>query len=169
MRNGAIAALLVVVIIASAGVGYFIGVNRTPSISTMVSSSTSTESSSEPCYLSVNGPLYLIVKNDSGAPIPNQPLSIQAHLLEELVAYSTPGECHPIYSTHTWSNKTGSAGMMFLGNTDDFFNITTTYLGRTYHVNAVDGATLNAECVTLSLPSGVTNTTFSAPYGNYQC
>jgi len=160
--------LLVVAIIASAGVGYYIGLNRTPSTSTGSSSEKTQTTTSVTCLLTVNAPLYLIVKNDSGIPIPNQPLSIQAHLLEGFAYNSTTGECDAIHSTHVWSNLTGTDGKIELGFTDDTFNITTNYLGKAYQVNAVAGGAESAECLTLNLPSGIVKTTFSAPF-SYQC
>ena len=120
------------------------------------------------CIQTLSAPLYIIVKNDSGAPIPDQPLTIQAHLLEGFAYNSTTNECNAIFSTHLWMNETGSDGKMELGMTGDVFNITTTYLGRTFQVNADAEGAESAECVTLSLPSGAVNTTYAGQF-QYQC
>ncbi len=163
-----VAALLVVAIIASAGVGYFVGVNSTPSTSTSSSSETTQSTTSVICVQTLSAPLYLTVKNDSGASIPNQPLAIQAHLLEGFAYNSTTARCEAIRSTHLWMNYTGPDGKIELGMTGDAFNITTSYLGRTYQVNADAEGAESAECVTLSLPSGAVNTTFAGTF-KYQC
>jgi len=134
-------------------------------------STTSTEvqtSTTATCVQTLSAPLYLIVKDDNGTPIPDQPLTIQAHLLEGFAYNTTTNECDAIRSTHLWMNETGSDGKIQLGMTGDVFNMTALYLGRTYHVNAdADGAE-SAECVTLSLPSGAVNTTFAGQF-KYQC
>ena len=120
------------------------------------------------CVQTLSAPLYLIVKNDSGAPIPNQPLTIQAHLLEGFAYNSTTDNCDAIRSTHLWMNETGPDGKIELGMTGDSFNITTSYLGKTYQVNADAEGAESAECVTLSLPSGAVNMTFAGTF-KYQC
>ena len=130
---------------------------------------TSTQpTTSATCVQTLSAPLYLLVKNDSGAPIPNQPLTVQAHLLEGFAYNSTTERCNAIRSTHLWMNETGSDGKIELGMTGDFFNITTSYLGKTYQVNADAEGAESAECVTLSLPSGGVNTTFAGQF-KYQC
>jgi hypothetical protein len=130
---------------------------------------TSTQpTTSATCIQTVSAPLYLIVKNDSGAPIPNQPLSIQAHLLVGFAYNWTTGMCDAILSTHLWTNETGSDGKIELGMTGDVFNITTSYLGRSYQVNTDAEGAESAECVTLSLPSGIVTTTFAGTF-KYQC
>ena len=172
MENGAIATLFVVAILAGAVVGYFIGVNSTLNTS-MKSSSVETRASTQltnpvTCVQTLSAPLYLIVKNDSGTPIPNQPLTIQAHLLEGFAYNSATGICGSILSTHLWMNETGSIGKIELGVTGDVFNITTSYLGKTYQVNADAEGAESAECVTLSLPSGAVNMTYAGQF-QYQC
>jgi len=140
-------------------------------VTSMGCSSTTTEAQTTTtvtCVQTLSAPLYLIVKNDNGAPIPDQPLTIQAHLLVGFVYNSTTGRCDSILSTHRWMNETGSDGKIELGWTGDVFNITTTYLGRTYQVNADAEGAESAECVTLSLPSGGVNTTFAGQF-KYQC
>jgi len=104
--------------------------------------------------------------NDSGAPIPNQPLTIQAQLIKGFTFNSTTGRCDPVFSTHLWMNRTGTDGKIELGMTGDRFNITTSYLGKIYQVAADAEGAESAECVTLSLPSGAVNTTFS---GMFDC
>jgi len=120
------------------------------------------------CVQTLSAPLYLIAEDDNGAPIPNQPVTIQAHLLAGFAYNSTTGMCDSILSTHIWMNETGSDGKLELGMTGDVFNITTNYLGRTYQVNADAEGAESAECVTLSLPSGEVNTTFAGAF-KYQC
>ena len=120
------------------------------------------------CIQTLSAPLYLIVKNDSGSPIPNQPLTIQAHLLEGFAYNSTTNQCGAVLSTHLWMNETGADGKIELGMTGDVFNITTAYLGKTYQVNADAEGAESAECVTLSLPSGAVTTTFAGTF-KYQC
>jgi len=98
---------------------------------------TSTQpTTSATCVQTLSAPLYLIVKNSSGTSIPNQPLTIQAHLLEGFAYNSTTNECDAIRATHLWMNETGPNGKIELGMTGDFFNITASYLGKTYQVNA---------------------------------
>jgi hypothetical protein len=120
------------------------------------------------CVQTASGPLFLIVKDNSGAPIPYQPLAIQAHLLEGFTYDSTTGKCNAMRSTHVWMNETGPDGKIELGMTGDVFNITTSYLGKTYRVNADAEGAESAECVTLSLPSGAVNVTFTGTF-TYQC
>lgn len=176
MRNGVVASLLVVVVIASAGVGYFVGVNHATSTSASSPSSKSTGTLSETtqstvsvtCVQTLSAPLYLIVKDDNGTPIPDQPLSIQARLLVGLAYNSTTESCDRILSTQLWANETGSDGKIELGATGDIFNVTTSYLGKTYYVNADAEGAESAECITLSLPSGAVNTTFAGLF-QYQC
>jgi hypothetical protein len=120
------------------------------------------------CVQTLSTPLYLIVKNDSGAPIPDQPLSIQAHLLEGFAYNTATNQCEVVRSTHAWMNETGPDGKIELGMTGDVFNITTNFLGRTYQVSAEAEGAESAECVTLSLPSGTVNTTFAGQF-QYQC
>ena len=129
---------------------------------------TSVTATSATCIQTASAPLYLTVENDNGTPIPNQPLSIQAHLLEGFVYNSATGRCDPVLSTLIMVTSTGTDGRIELGMTGDTFNITTSYLGRTYHVNAAAQGAESAECVTLSLPSGSMNTTFAAMF-TYQC
>ena len=172
MRKGVVAALLVVAILASAGAGYFIGIDSTPNTFTK-SSSAATQASTQrttsvTCVQTLSAPLYLIVKNDSGTPIPDQPLTIQAHLLEGFAYNWATGRCDSILSTHLWTNETGSDGKIELGMTGDVFNITTIYLGGTYQVNADAEGAESAECVTLSLPSGAVNMTYAGQF-QYQC
>jgi hypothetical protein len=171
MRNRTIAAMLVVLVVAIlavAGEAYLIGVSSTITTSSKSSTATTQSTASATCVQTLSAPLYLIVRNDSGAPIPNQPLSIQAHLLEGFAYNSTTDRCDEIRSTHLWMNETGSDGKIELGATGDVFNITTSFLGRTYHVNADAEGAESAECVTLSLPSGAVNTTFAGSFV-YQC
>jgi hypothetical protein len=120
------------------------------------------------CVQTLSAPLYLIVKNDNGTPIPDQTLSIQAHLLEGFAYNSTTDKCDAVSSSHSWTNHTRADGKIELGMTGDVFNITTTYLGKTYQVNADAEGAESAECVTLSLPSGAVNTTY-AGFQKYQC
>lgn len=168
MRNEAVAALLVVAIIASAGAGYFAGVNSTLSTSMSSSSETTQSTTSVACIQTLSAPLYLFVKNDNGTPIPNQPLSIQAYLLEGFAYNSKTESCDRILSTRVWNNETGAGGKIELGVTGDVFSITTSYLGKTYYVNTDAEGAESAQCVTLSLPSGVVNTTY-AGFQKYQC
>jgi len=167
MRNGVVAALLVVALLAGAGAGYLFGMsgseNKTSEGTTIPTSATTVT-----CVQTLSAPLYLIVKNDTGTPIPNQPLSIQAHLLEGFTYDSTAEKCEAILTAHLWMNYTGSDGKIELGMTGDTFNITTSYLGKTYQVNADAEGAESAECVTLSLPSGAVNTTFAGTF-KYQC
>ena len=85
-----------------------------------------------------------------------------------MVYNSTTDECETIRSTHLWTNRTGSDGMIERGMTGDVCNITTNYLGKTYHVNADAEGAESAECVTLSLPSGLVNTSFAGNF-DYRC
>jgi len=169
MRNEALIALILVLVIASAGAGYYIG-STNQQTTTVVSVINNSKSNSvyATCIQTVSAPLYLIVKNNSGAPIPSQPLSIQAHLLEGFAYNKTTNECDAIRSTHLWMNETGSDGKIELGMTGDVFNITTIYLGRTYQVNADAEGAESAECVTLSLPLGAVNMTYAGQF-QYQC
>ena len=140
-------------------------------ITSMGCSSTTTEAQTQTaatCVQTLSAPLYLIVKDDNGSPIPNQPLTIQAHLLEGLAYNATTNECEAIRSTHFWMNETGSDGKIELGMTGDVFNITTNYIGRTYQVNTDAEGAESAECVTLSLPSGAVNMTYAGQF-RYQC
>jgi len=140
-------------------------------VTPMGCSSTTTEAQTTTtvtCVQTLLAPLYLIIKNDSGAPIPDQPLTIQAHLLVGFTYNWATGRCDSILSTHLWMNETGSDGKIELGMTGDVFNITTIYLGRTYQVNADAEGAESAECVTLSLPSGAVNMTYAGQF-QYQC
>ena len=132
------------------------------------SSQGTTRTTSVTCVQTLSAPLYLVVKDDNGTPIPNQPLSIQAHLLEGFSYNSRTDSCDSILSTHVWTNETGSDGKIELGVTGDVFNITTSYLGKTYYVNAHAEGAESAECVTLSLPSGAVSTTYAGQF-QYQC
>jgi len=167
MRNGVIALLLAAAIVAGAGAGYLFGASGSES-KTSEGTTIPTSATTVTCVQTLSAPLYLIVKNDSGAPIPNQLLSIQAHLLEGFAYNPTTNECNTMLSTHLWMNETGSDGKIELGMTGDVFNITTTYLGRTYQVNADAEGAESAECVTLSLPSGAVNMTYAGQF-QYQC
>ena len=169
MKDETSIALLIVLVIASAGAGYYVG-STSQQTTTIVSLINNSKSNSvyATCIQTASAPLYLIVKNDSGAPIPSQPLSIQAHLLQGFTYNSTAAMCEAIRSTHLWMNYTGSDGKIELGMTGDTFNITTSYLGKTYQVNADAEGAESAECITLSLPSGGLNTTFAGQF-KYQC
>ena len=120
------------------------------------------------CVQTLSAPLYLIVKNDTGAPIPNPPLTIQAQLLKGFAYNSSTGRCDAVFSTHFWMNTTGSDGKIELGMTGDRFNITTTYFGKTYQLAVDAEGAESAECVTLNLPSGSVNTIFASMF-DYQC
>ena len=157
MRVRKVLVVAILVIMLGIGGGYFVW---TRTLSQGQTSGTCTQTAS--------APLYLIVKNDSGAPISNQSLSIQAHLLGGLTYISATDLCNAVYSIHNWLNKTGSDGKIELGMTGDVFNITAIYQGRTYHVNADAEGAESAECVTLSLPSGLVNTTSPGLF-NFQC
>jgi len=137
--------------------------------STATTTTPSTRSAvSATCTQTESAPLFLIVRNDNGTPIPSQPLTIQAHLFTQLVYNSNLDSCIFVYSTHSWMNRTGTDGKIELGWTGNYFNITTVYLGRTYQVNAEAEGAESAECVTLSLPSGSVNTTYAGMF-DYQC
>ena len=86
MKDETAIALLIVLVIASAGAGYYVG-STSQQTTTIVSLINNSKSNSvyATCIQTASAPLYLIVKNDSGAPIPSQPLSIQAHLLGNIV------------------------------------------------------------------------------------
>jgi hypothetical protein len=178
MRNEVVLVVLVMLVAGSLGVGYLFGsmqsATKTGINSTASTSESSTGSSLETrhpttivCTQLESEPLYLTMKYDNGTPIPNQPLIIQAHLLVGAVYNSTTSMCDSILSTRTWTNETGSAGQIELGQTGDFFNITTGYLGRTYHVNADAGGAESPECVTLSLPSGAVNDSFAPLFSSH--
>jgi hypothetical protein len=156
----------------SSGLFLQVSVATLPATYVAISSTYRTQSTSPSttvtCIQTASAPLYLIVKNDGGAPIPNQPLSIQAHLLEGFAFNTTTNQCEAVRSTHAWINETGPDGKIELGMTGDVFNVTTNYLGRTYQVNAEAEGAESAECVTLSLPSGTVNTTFTSTF-TYLC
>jgi hypothetical protein len=133
-----------------------------------LSTYTAPNSSTATCIQTLSAPLYLIVKNDTGTPIPNQPLTIQASLYEGSNYNSTAGGCIPFYSTHNWTNESGPNGKIELGMTGDSFAISTVYLGKTYQITANANGAESAECVTLSLPSGSVNTTYSGMF-DYTC
>jgi hypothetical protein len=178
MRNEAILAVLLMLVGGSLGAGYLIG-SMQSAAKTGINSTTSTSESSTGSSLETrhpttivctqleSEPLYLTVKHDNGTPIPNQPLTIQAHLLVGSVYNSTTNGCDSILSTHAWTNETGSTGQIELGWTGDVFNITTSYLGRTYHVNADAEGAESPECVTLSLPSGAVNDSFAPLFSSH--
>jgi len=167
MKNGTIAALLIVAILVGGGVGYLYGVSGSES-KTSESTSIPTYATTATCVQTLSAPLYLIVKNDTGDPIPTQPLSIQAHLLEGFTFNPITGECDAMHSTHVWRNETGPDGKIELGATGDIFNITTSYLGKTYQTSIDAEGAESAECVTLNLPSGSVTTTFAGVF-KYQC
>ncbi len=153
MRRWVAASLLVAAIVCTAGIEYVAVSNSTDSVM---------------CVPTLSAPMYLTVSNSSGAPIPNQQLSVYAQLLEGLAYNSTTGKCEPIRSLRAWTNDTGSDGKIELGTTGDAFVITTRYLGKTYQINATAEGAESAECVTLSLPTGNVSTTFADPF-DYQC
>src|SRR5579863_5333214 len=111
-----------------------------------VSTYTPPNSSTVTCVQTLSAPLYLIVKTDTGTPIPNQPLTIQANLYEGSNYNSTVGGCIPVYSTHNWINETGPNGKIELGVTGDSFVISTVYLGKTYQLTANANGAESAEC-----------------------
>ncbi len=129
---------------------------------------TPSNSQTATCVQALSAPLYLIVKNDTGTPLPNLPLTIQANLYEGSNYNSTTNRCEPVYTTHNWTNATGSNGKIELGMTGDWFIISTVFAGKTYQITANANGAESAECVTLSLPSGSVSTTYPGMF-DYQC
>ena len=154
MKNGAVAALLVVAILAGAAVGHFVGVSTSETQSGESTTTTSTTTSTQ-CQVSAEGAVLLqVVNSTSGKPIPSVPVQAQV----------TPFYCNSTPPTTISLNTTLTNGTGFAGFGDELgeYHLTLYSLGN-YFVYA---STLPEQttCVTLSIPSGETVIKYSGTF-----
>ena len=153
MRNGVVAALLVVAILAGAGAGYLVSVNVSGNKTS--NSTTTTTSISTECTVNAEGGVLLLVLNStSGKSIPDAPVQAQ---VTPFYCNSTPPTTISLNTTMT--NGTGHAEF---GADLGIYHLTLTTYGN-YFVYA---STLPEQttCVTLSIPSGETTIRYSGSF-----
>ena len=157
MRNGVVAALLVVAVLAGAGVGYLVGMNESgnqTSKGATTTSNTSTSTSTE-CTVNAEGQVLLLVLNStSGKSIPDAPVQAQ---VTPFYCNSTPPSAISLNTTMT--NSTGYAEF---GADLGVYHLTLNTYGN-YFV-FVSTLPEQTTCVTLSIPSGETTIKYSGSF-----
>jgi hypothetical protein len=156
MKNETVAIIMVAVIVLAfvGGLGSSTLILRGSSTSTTTTSS----SISTTCVISAEGEVVLQVLNStSGKPISSEP--VQAQFLAP--------ECPPNPHTTTTLNQTitNSTGFVTFGG-----EVGQYYLNMDNYAYSAVVSTLpeRTTCVTLSIPSGETNITYSAPF-EFKC
>jgi len=115
------------------------------------------------CIQLESEPLFLIIRNSStGSPIGSVPVQ---------VTESTPNDlCSPTSGSSTKNLgvlSTDINGTLEVCCTGSTFSFDLTYLGGSYQVNSTAEGAESVQCVTLYIPSGVTNTTFGPQFQDY--
>lgn len=161
MRNEVIATLLVVAIIASAGVGYLIGVNRTPVTSSM-STSTTTQTS---CIITGEsiGVALRVVRMDYAN---NSLISVaDAAVSGGYVYYCNNGrEATPFAATMT--NSSGQVDAFYGGGGIYYLNVTDPQTNYVFHLS-IPARPVTATYVILDITSGNVTTRFCEE--DYNC
>jgi hypothetical protein len=150
MKNGAIAALLVVAIIASGGVGYFVGVNSTPSAPTSSSSETTKSTTLGPLAVYENNCtiVYFSSSEPNGGSIcsvpinpVNMPISFTLSSVSGSGSTQATGTLQDVF--FGFSLESGQAIRVSMNSTSPI--ILRTYLdNRTaYDVKALDNEAVN--------------------------
>jgi len=153
VRSEVIAALLVVAIIAGAGVGYLVGVNVSGNHTS--NGTTTTTSLSTECTVAAEGQVLLLVLNSTnGKAIPDAPVQAQ---VTPFYCNSTPPSTISLNTT-----MTNSTGYVEFGPDLGIYHLTLNTYGN-YFVYA---STLPEQttCVTLSIPSGETTIKYSGSF-----
>jgi hypothetical protein len=155
MRNEVIASLLVVAVIASAGIGYFIG-NSSQKTTTLVSTTTVNASvqmtgtaitqTSTYCTISAEGTgFYVTVETDSGLPVVGAQVSGS-----RVTDYGNGGTCEQSIG----SQYTNSSGMVLITDNMGSYNaLTVQYQGKNYVINGPI-VPMETTYVILKVPSG---------------
>jgi len=156
MRDRAIVALLVVAVLASAGVGYLVGWNVSESQAAKGTTTTTASSSiSTECEVSAEGWVLLQVLNSTtGKPIPSAP--VQAEV--------TPFYCNssPPAATELNSTLTNSTGFASFGAYLGVYRFALSAYGNYFaYASTLPEQTT---CVTLSIPSGLTVIQYSGSF-----
>jgi hypothetical protein len=153
MRNGAIAALLVVAILASAGAGYLVGVNVSENQTSK--GATTTASNSTSCEVAAEGQVLLQVLNStSGKPILNAPIQAQ---VTPFYCNSSPPTTITLNTTLT--NSTGYA--TFGADLGEYHFTLNTYGNYFVYASTLPEQTT---CVTLSIPSNMAVIRYSGSF-----
>jgi hypothetical protein len=159
MRNGVIASLLVVALLAGAGAGYFIGVSSQRPIQSSSSSTTATTSTTMPSDVCVTAPAgsFLYIRgtlDDRKTPVTNA--SIDAELWEACIRSDGTHEDVNI-AILIQGMKPNASGVAKLDAAYlSYFKVTVHYAGHDYYFEAdVHNATpTRPTCANLGVPSG---------------
>jgi len=158
MKNEAVIALLTVLVIASAGAGYFVGsiTTPTPHLTTTLTT-TSNETTSAYCFQTgIHGSLYVrVVTDNTGRPVSGDNVTVT------ILNY-----CNSEYQIPLgYTNSTGYTSSPADWTGDLLVNVTNVFSGASYMFLAQTSGAVSL--ATLSLPSGLTLVKPIACYGAF--
>ncbi len=132
-------------------------------IASMSSTATTTSSTTTTCVQLESEPLYLIIRNSTtGNPIGAVPVQVNESTPLDLCS---PGGGNSTKNLGTIdTNANGTIEVCCTGST---FAFSIAYLGANYQVNSTAEGAESVQCVTLYIPSGVTNTTFGPQFQDH--
>ena len=122
-----------------------------------------TTSTTSTCIQLESEPLFLIVKNSSsGSPIGSVPVQVTESTPNDLCSSTSGNSTKDLGILSTDIN--GTIEVCCTGST---FSFDVTYLGGNYQVTSTAEGAESVQCVTLYIPSGVTNTTFGPQFQDH--
>jgi hypothetical protein len=166
-----IAAIIIVVVVV-AGIGYLAYVSApqpapvsstfAPSASSGSSTANVSSTASSLCVQLESEPLFLIVRNSStGSPISSVPVQVEKSTPVNLCAPTTTS------TSDLGIVRTDTNGTIEVCCTGSTFFFNAAYAGRSYQLNSTAEGAESVQCVTLYIPSGLTNTTFGPQFENH--
>jgi hypothetical protein len=124
---------------------------------------TSTSPTSPACIQTESEPLFLIIRNTStGSPIGSVPVQVTESTPNDLCSPTSGNSTKDLSILSTDIN--GTIEVCCTGSTF-FFGVT--YLGGDYQITSTAEGAESVQCVTLYIPSGVTNTTFAPQFQDH--
>jgi len=156
MRDEAVIALLLVLVIASAGAGYYVGSSRQTTTATLtetipMNSTASSSTISTTCTIPDDGEVIMQVLNSTnGKPIASAP--VQIDFLEPVC----PPNPHTI--TALSPTMTNGTGFVAIGGEVGDYTLSVGDYGYTTSATVGPG---QVACITLGIPSGETHITYT--------
>lgn len=161
MKNGAIVSLLVVALLAGAGVGYLIGVSRTP-VTSSRSTSATTQTSCIITGESIGVALQVVrmdYSNDSLIPVADAAVSGG-------YVYYCYNEREATPFAPTMTNSSGQVDVFYGGGGIYYLNVTDPQTNYVFHLS-IPARPVSATYVTLDITSGNVTTRFCED--DYDC
>jgi len=159
MRNEVIASLLVVALVAGAGVGFLVGdasERTTTSVSTTTLTATPTQTTADCIQTGIHGSLYVrVVLDNTSRPVVGDNVTVT------ILDYCNAEEQVPLGST----NSTGYTSSFVDWTGDLLVKVTNVFSGASYIFLAQTSGAVSL--ATLSLPSGLTVIRPIACYGAF--